>query len=186
MSKKVAIHPQMERVYLAARAASILDKDEGQSALADLLNVAPQLVNNWEARGPSKGGLLAIQAKLGINATWVEFGTQPQFVGAAAQTAQEQVGQYKVQQLDPRVGQLNTMEVDVLLAFRQLGPLQKQKIRIDLLIAAEGAKPLAAPVLAKAGIVAPPASAERVAECLPAPPSGPAPDTMSGDLGSEP
>ncbi len=54
--------------------------------MARLLNVAPQNVNNWEARGPSKDALLEAQATFGVNATWVTTGVGPMFVGGSATT----------------------------------------------------------------------------------------------------
>lgn len=60
-------HPTMSRLYLAATEKGI----SGQSELARAMNVSPQRVNNWEARGISQEGANLAQAKLGINSTWV-------------------------------------------------------------------------------------------------------------------
>ena len=79
-----AMHPTMERVYSAAIEAGKVAAYRSQSDLAELLNVAPQNVNNWEKRGPSTEGLLAIQRITGINATWADSGEGPQFVGPAS------------------------------------------------------------------------------------------------------
>lgn len=78
------MHAHMERLYQAARAAGRLTGEGEQTAMAKLLNVAPQNVNNWEKRGPSKEALLDAQAAFGVNATWVMTGAGPMFVGGAA------------------------------------------------------------------------------------------------------
>ncbi|AZY52216.1 XRE family transcriptional regulator [Bordetella avium] len=74
------MHIQMTRLYEAARIAGRLSGDTDQADLARLLNVAPQNVNNWENRGPSKDALLEAQAAIGINATWVMKGVGPMFI----------------------------------------------------------------------------------------------------------
>jgi hypothetical protein len=79
-----AMHAHMERLYEAARAAGRITGDADQTAMARLLNVAPQNVNNWEKRGPSKEALLDAQAAFGVNATWVMTGAGPMFIGGAA------------------------------------------------------------------------------------------------------
>jgi phage repressor protein C with HTH and peptisase S24 domain len=65
------IHISMQRVY---EAASKLKGIEGQTNLATLLNESPQTINNWEARGISKNGLLKVQELVGCNAQWVQTG----------------------------------------------------------------------------------------------------------------
>lgn len=65
------MHIQMERLYEAAKK---LKGISGQSELARALNVSPQTVNNWEARGVSKQGLVTAQQSLGCDAVWVETG----------------------------------------------------------------------------------------------------------------
>ncbi len=75
------MHEQMERLYAAARDISAISGHADQSELARRLNVAPQNVKNWESRGVSKEGLLESQRHLGINATWVETGVGPRFIG---------------------------------------------------------------------------------------------------------
>lgn len=79
-----SMHVHMERLYEAARSAGRLSGDGDQTAMARLLNVAPQNVNNWEKRGPSKEALLDAQAAFGVNATWVMTGAGPMFVGGLA------------------------------------------------------------------------------------------------------
>ena len=75
------MNEQMARLYLAAKKAGKLTNEVDQSGMARLLNVAPQNVNNWESRGPSKEALLDAQANFGVNAIWVSMGTGPMFVG---------------------------------------------------------------------------------------------------------
>lgn len=65
------MHPQMERLYLAARE---LKKIQGQSELARTLNTSPQTIHNWESRGVSKQGLLLAQRIFGCSASWLESG----------------------------------------------------------------------------------------------------------------
>lgn len=65
------MHPQMTRLY---QAAAELRHAEGQSAVAKLLNVSPQTVNNWEVRGISSDGLLSAQEVIGCNAIWLRDG----------------------------------------------------------------------------------------------------------------
>lgn len=62
------IHRTMQRLYHAAYA---LRSVAGQSAVARLLNVSPQVVKNWEARGISKAGAIAAQNVLGCSAAWL-------------------------------------------------------------------------------------------------------------------
>lgn len=67
----VAMHIQMERLYQAAKA---LRGISSQAELARALNQSSQTINNWEARGISKAGLLKVQAEIGCSATWLETG----------------------------------------------------------------------------------------------------------------
>jgi DNA-binding XRE family transcriptional regulator len=69
-----AMHEQMKRLYAAAKN---LRDVEGQSAVAKLLNVSPQTINNWEARGISNEGLLKAQEVIGCDAIWVRDGGRP-------------------------------------------------------------------------------------------------------------
>lgn len=66
------MHEQMERLY---EAADKMAATTGQAAVARLLNVSPQTVNNWEARGISTEGLLKAQEIIGCNANWLRDGT---------------------------------------------------------------------------------------------------------------
>ena len=69
--EKDIMHIHMERLYQAAKE---LRQADGQSAVARLLNVSPQRINNWEARGISSEGLLEAQKTIGCNAIWVRDG----------------------------------------------------------------------------------------------------------------
>jgi DNA-binding transcriptional regulator YiaG len=68
------MHATMERLYEAAR---LLHKIEGPAQLAKFLNISEQLVNNWQRRGISKGGMLDAQKYIGCSATWLETGVPP-------------------------------------------------------------------------------------------------------------
>ena len=68
------MHPSARRLFDAALE---LHGIRTPAALAHELNESEQRINNWSYRsGVSKDGLLLVQRKLGINATWVEDGTQ--------------------------------------------------------------------------------------------------------------
>lgn len=79
------MHTQMKRLYQAAEA---LKKIKGQSDVARALNASPQTINNWEARGMSKAGMLTAQNVLGCSATWLDTGTGPMEIGASDTTDQ--------------------------------------------------------------------------------------------------
>lgn len=68
------MHLQMKRLYEAAEALAGLTT---QAEIARALNQSQQTVNNWEARGISKAGLLKAQSAIGCSATWLETGTPP-------------------------------------------------------------------------------------------------------------
>jgi phage repressor protein C with HTH and peptisase S24 domain len=61
----------MQRLY---RAAGDLHGRETQSAVARLLNESPQTLNNWEARGMSKKGMLNAEEIIGCRAAWLSTG----------------------------------------------------------------------------------------------------------------
>jgi len=67
------IHESVQRLYIAAKE---LRDVTGQSAVARLLEVVPQVVKNWEKRGISETGALAAQRILGCNANWLLDGFQ--------------------------------------------------------------------------------------------------------------
>jgi len=68
------MHVQMKRLYEAAAALAGL---KTQAEIARALNHSQQTVNNWEARGISKAGLLKAQSTIGCSATWLETGAPP-------------------------------------------------------------------------------------------------------------
>lgn len=65
------MHETMIRLYAAADTLKGL---RGQSEVARALNVSPQTINNWEARGMSKSGMLNAQSTFGCSATWLATG----------------------------------------------------------------------------------------------------------------
>jgi phage repressor protein C with HTH and peptisase S24 domain len=68
------MHVQMKRLY---EAAEVLAGLKTQAEIARALNQSQQTVNNWEARGISKAGLLKAQSAIGCSATWLETGAPP-------------------------------------------------------------------------------------------------------------
>lgn len=66
------MHSQMKRLYEAADALKGL---KTQAEIARVLNQSSQTVNNWEARGISKSGMLKAQSAIGCSANWLETGT---------------------------------------------------------------------------------------------------------------
>lgn len=67
-----SIHATVDRLYHAA--LSLRDV-KGQSAVARLLEVSPQVVKNWEGRGLSLEGALLAQKTIGCDANWLLAGT---------------------------------------------------------------------------------------------------------------
>lgn len=65
------MHIQMTRLYEAAK---ILRGLGSQSEIARAMNMSSQTINNWEARGISKPGMLAAQAVFGCSANWLDTG----------------------------------------------------------------------------------------------------------------
>lgn len=55
-------------------AAEKLKGVSGQSNLARLLNVSPQVVKNWETRGVSASGLVNAAKVIGVSVAWIETG----------------------------------------------------------------------------------------------------------------
>jgi phage repressor protein C with HTH and peptisase S24 domain len=83
------MHIQMERLY---RAAKELKNIGNQAELARALNQSSQTVNNWEARGISKTGLLLAQTEIGCSVTWLTTGEGPMIVGAPSDSSQDADG----------------------------------------------------------------------------------------------
>lgn len=67
------MHESMKKLYQFVGEAEGI---AGQSNLARELNAAPQVVNNWEARGISEKGALSAQARFGCDTNWL-LGTPP-------------------------------------------------------------------------------------------------------------
>lgn len=65
------MHVTMKRLYQEAEKLGIT----GQTELAKKLNQSPQTINNWEARGISKSGMILIQEILRIDASYLSSGT---------------------------------------------------------------------------------------------------------------
>lgn len=75
------IQPTTARLY---EAADQMRDVRGQSAVARLLNVSPQVMKNWEARGVSEGGALLAQKIIGCDANWILSGVgEKKFVYSA-------------------------------------------------------------------------------------------------------
>lgn len=70
MLNMAVIHPSMLRLYSVSKVE--------KSALADLLNVSPQRVRNWEIRGLSKEAALEAQRKFGCDSNWL-LGVEPKY-----------------------------------------------------------------------------------------------------------
>ena len=87
------MNPQMTRLYQAARDLRAIG---GQAELARALNTSPQTINNWEARGISKKGLIHIQNTLGISATWLETGQGPRLFQEKSNVTPVPLGARKV------------------------------------------------------------------------------------------
>lgn len=71
------MHDTMIRLYEAAR---LLCGLKTPTEVARLLNLSPQVVNNWERRGISKAGMLDAQEKVGCSAVWLMTGQPPMTV----------------------------------------------------------------------------------------------------------
>jgi SOS-response transcriptional repressor LexA len=87
------MHPQMERLYLAARE---LRKVQGQSELARTLNTSPQTIHNWESRGVSKQGMLLAQRIVGCSASWLETGKGPMSLSGSPNLTPVELGAHRV------------------------------------------------------------------------------------------
>ncbi len=75
-----AMHQSASRLY---KAAELLRRTIGQSAVARLLNESPQTVKNWEARGVSAEGAIKAEEAIGCRAAWIRSGTGHMTFGAA-------------------------------------------------------------------------------------------------------
>ena len=124
-----AMHIHMERLY---RSAKELKNADGQSAVARLLNVSPQRINNWEARGISSEGLLEAQKIIGCNAIWVRDGEGPMAVADAekVQTGAADSTSAAIYQLRPTQMQwVSDGEAEILTAYRATDADGRETIR---------------------------------------------------------
>lgn len=64
------MHETMIRLYQAAKSVGVT----GKSNVASKMGQSPQTLNNWEARGMSKGGMLIAQRVFGCSSVWLETG----------------------------------------------------------------------------------------------------------------
>lgn len=71
MEGMTEMHPTTQRLYTAAREMRDVT---GQSAVARLMDISPQVMKNWEARGVSEGGALKAQRVIGCDANWILTG----------------------------------------------------------------------------------------------------------------
>lgn len=85
MRKPTAISEQAQRLYAAAKE---LRDVTGKSAVANLLNLSPQMLNHWEDGRPiSSAGLLAAQEIIGCDAIWLRDGIGSMVPGASPSLA---------------------------------------------------------------------------------------------------
>ncbi|BEP93250.1 hypothetical protein GmRootA79_16340 [Acidovorax sp. A79] len=139
------IHPTTERLYSAARE---LRDVIGQSAVARLLDISPQVMKNWEARGVSEGGALKAQKYIGCDANWVLHGEQQMASTAWAppspgHSTQDKAATYQVAKTWP----FNTFTPDEY--FKLLDAEYRQKIEDQLLGAITRMKQATQPQLDK-------------------------------------
>lgn len=139
------IHPTTERLYTAARE---LRDVTGQSAVARLLDISPQVMKNWEARGVSEGGALKAQKHVGCDANWVLYGEQQMAASAwtppaATHAIHDKVATYQVAKTWP----FSTFTPDEY--FKLLDADYRQKIEDQLLGAITRMKQATQPQLDK-------------------------------------
>jgi hypothetical protein len=167
------MNSQMARVYEGAAAA--LKHAVTPTALASAINEAPQVINNWERRGPSSKGLLAFQRELGINATWVITGTGQPLLDTGPTARQREPGYVDLP------AALTTAERDLVLAFRTITKRRQVAVLAELMAEAQQQLADMQELNARTGAKGPVSSA-RAAETLPVRPDGEQPDTEPGRL----
>lgn len=84
--KMTGMHEQMKRLYEAAEAFLGI---KTQAELARVLNASSQTINNWEARGISKAGMLKVQQVIGCSATWLDTGNGDMLLGEPEEVLRE-------------------------------------------------------------------------------------------------
>lgn len=102
------MHPTMQRIYAAATAGKLIKGQYPQAELARKLNMTSQRVKNWESRGVAQQGAVAVQIKLGINASWIMSGQGERFTqlpdwaqsGGAVQPVETPPGYVRFQLLE--------------------------------------------------------------------------------------
>ena len=101
------MHAQMKRLYEAANKRHEL---VGQSAVATFLNMSPQVLNNWEARGMSKKGILQACQLLNVSALWLAEGVGEMDYGKPSPSTEQKQNQFSsVVAAEP--GDINLIEV---------------------------------------------------------------------------
>lgn len=68
------MHETMTRLYQAVRELKGIEGRGAQSEIARLLDASPQQIKNWESRGISSKGMIAISKILGVSVYWLETG----------------------------------------------------------------------------------------------------------------
>lgn len=77
------IHASVRRLYSIAKDAG----DDAPAKVARRLNISPQTLNNWEARGISQSGSLTTQDVYGCNAIWITTGNGARMADASRLSA---------------------------------------------------------------------------------------------------
>ncbi|WGG51808.1 hypothetical protein [Rugamonas sp. DEMB1] len=121
------MHAHMERLYQAAKKAKKLGDKEGQSAVAKMLNISPQRVNNWEARGISSEGLLEVQRIFGCNAIWIRDGVGPMLL---AGNEEDLVKIQKADEVATELAYVSFRDIKLLTAYRSSTERRRQEIEI--------------------------------------------------------
>ncbi len=69
------VHQQMQRLYLAAKKSGIVD----QAGMATAFKTTSGKINNWEARGISKQGMIQAEKMFGCSSFWLATGEGPMY-----------------------------------------------------------------------------------------------------------
>lgn len=116
------MHETMTRLYdYIAKNRNVY----GQTSVAKLMDELPQTLNNWEARGISKQGLIKAQEKFGCNMQWIKSGIGADSIGGLNTIKQDSsivVAGVKI----------NTMEENLLALYSKLSG--KSQNAIDLMV----------------------------------------------------
>jgi hypothetical protein len=80
------MHPTMQRLY-AALSVLLNTEKVGSTAAAQALGLSSaQMVNNWEARGVSRAGMVKASSQYRIRTAWIERGELPMIESGKAAT----------------------------------------------------------------------------------------------------